>query len=137
MGFERGAILMLSFELRLKSLHEHLEPEHFVALANPDSITVQLTPGSLDSQGLGFSTIHDGRIDIGELRKGKGSYDVHYVVHALRRGYEDRQPVIAADEFRSRIAHRAGAHQAARESVAPQAGLSVSAVGQAAQGMTE
>ena len=31
MGFERGAILMLRLEFRLKSLHEHLEPEHFVA----------------------------------------------------------------------------------------------------------
>jgi len=97
-------------------------PEHFVALANPDSITVQLTPGSLASQGLGFTAIHDGRIDIGELHHGKGSYDVHFVVHAVRRGYEDQQPVIAADEFRARFKHVA-AERPAPTSVSANAGF--------------
>ncbi len=89
-------------------------PEHFTALANPDTITVQLTPRSFDSQGLGFGAIHDGRIEIRELHKGKGSYDVHFVVHALRRGFEDRRPVLAGDEFDRRFSARAPGNAAMR-----------------------
>ena len=61
-------------------------PEHFVALANQDSITVQLTPASFDSLGLGFELAGDGEIEVRELYNGVGSYDVHYVVHAVRKG---------------------------------------------------
>lgn len=78
-------------------------PEHFTALAKPDSITVQLTPGSLDSQGLAIGAIHDGRIEVGELHNGRGSYEVHFIVHALRQGYENRQPVVSAKDFRARF----------------------------------
>jgi len=103
-------------------------PEHFIALASPDSITVQLTPGSLSSQGLAFSAIHDGRIDIGELHNGKGSYDVHFVVHALRRGYEDQQPVIAADAFRAQFKQLARKPTGSAATVSANAGFSVSPV---------
>jgi hypothetical protein len=78
-------------------------PEHFVALADLDTITVQLTPGSLESEGLGFGAIHNGRIEVGELHHGRGTYDVHFVVHAVRRGYETQAPVLSADEFRKRF----------------------------------
>jgi hypothetical protein len=76
-------------------------PDHFTALANPATITVQLTPHSLDSQGVAVGSIDAGRIEIGELRGGKGSYEVYYVVHALRRGYEERKTVMSAAEFHS------------------------------------
>jgi hypothetical protein len=77
-------------------------PEHFVALANADSITVQLTPRSFDSKGVGFGELQGNSIEIRELDGGRGSYDVHYVVHAVRRGYEDRSPVVSAEQFRRR-----------------------------------
>jgi hypothetical protein len=70
-------------------------PEHFTALASPGSLTVQLTPESLDSQGLGFRRVGEGRLEIGELHGGRGSYDVHFLAHAVRRGYENYQPVVA------------------------------------------
>jgi hypothetical protein len=79
-------------------------PEHFVALAAPGSVTMQLTPVSLQSKGLGIARITDESVDIGELYDGTGSYDVHYVVHGLRRGYEDHHPVVASDEFQARAA---------------------------------
>jgi hypothetical protein len=79
-------------------------PEHFVALANADSITVQLTPRSFDSKGVGFGELRGSAIEIRELEGGLGSYDVHYVVHAVRRGYEDRSPVVSAEQFRARYA---------------------------------
>jgi hypothetical protein len=75
-------------------------PDHFAALANADTITVQLTPHSLASLGVAVGTIEDGRIEIGELGGGKGSYDVYYVVHAVRRGFEQRQTVYTDEEFR-------------------------------------
>jgi hypothetical protein len=80
-------------------------PEHFVVLADPEAITVQLTPGSFESKGLAFGAIRDGRIEIGELQNGTGSYDVHFVVHAVRRGYEDYSPVMGAEEFAARYGH--------------------------------
>jgi hypothetical protein len=76
-------------------------PEHFSALANPDTITVQLTPRSFDSKGLGFGAIHDNRIEVRELQHGRGAYDVHFVIHAVRRGYEERSPVVARETFSS------------------------------------
>ncbi|MFN8625964.1 MAG: hypothetical protein U0587_08290 [Candidatus Binatia bacterium] len=76
-------------------------PEHFVALAVPGTATVQLTPVSLESQGLGVAGIHADRIEIGELHQGTGSYDVHFVVHALRRGYERHQAVVSTEAFGS------------------------------------
>lgn len=69
-------------------------PEHFAALASPGSLTVQLTSESLDSRGLGFRRLEDGRLEVGELHGGQGSYRVHYLAHAVRRGYEDYQPVV-------------------------------------------
>ena len=95
--YHRGVVRLVSGRATIQL------PEHFVALANPNTITVQLTPGSLDSEGLAFRSIRDGRIDIGELHHGKGSYDVHFVVHALRRGFEGHSPVISAEEFKARL----------------------------------
>jgi hypothetical protein len=113
-------------------------PEHFTALAKPDTITVQLTPASFDSQGLGVGEIRDGRIDIGELHKGNGSYEVHFVVHALRRGHEDRAPVISAAEFQGRFAHAArGDTPVVRESAVANGGFEVSAVAPAGRAAAE
>lgn len=75
-------------------------PAHFTALASPGTLTVQLTPHSLASLGVAVGEIDGGRIEIGELQGGKGSYDVYYVVHAVRRGHENRKAVFTDEEFR-------------------------------------
>jgi hypothetical protein len=77
-------------------------PEHFAALAQPDSLTVQLTPGSLSSRGVAFEQISRDRIDVGELQGGTGSYEVHYVVHARRADLADFQPVSADAPVRAK-----------------------------------
>ncbi|HEQ60584.1 MAG TPA: hypothetical protein ENN74_03140, partial [Firmicutes bacterium] len=82
-------------------------PEDFVALASPGTLTVQLTPGSLSSKGLAFETLGKGRIEIGELGGGTGSYPVHYLVHAERAGYENHKAVVSAEEFRRVFAAQA------------------------------
>jgi hypothetical protein len=74
-------------------------PEHFVVLANPKTVTVQLTPGSLASRGVAVGEIAADRIEIGELMNGDGEYDVHYLVHAVRSGYEDHPVMISDAEF--------------------------------------
>lgn len=79
-------------------------PEHFAALAAPGTLTVQLTPESLASQGLGFQRRDDGTVAVAELHGGAGSYAVHFLIHAVRRGYEDYQPVVASDRPQGRAA---------------------------------
>lgn len=69
-------------------------PEHFTALASPGSLTIQLTPISFDSRGVGFEIRGDGQIEVRELNGGTGSYAVHFTAYAVRRGYESFQPVV-------------------------------------------
>ena len=75
-------------------------PEDFVALAAPGTLTVQLTPGSLDSKGLAFEMLGKSHIEIGELSAGQGSYAVHYIVHAQRAGFEGQKTVMSEKEFK-------------------------------------
>jgi hypothetical protein len=74
-------------------------PEHFAALAVPETITVQLTPRSLDSLGVAVDSVDGDRIEIAELFDGAGSYDVHFLVQAVRRGFEDYEPVVTDEQF--------------------------------------
>jgi hypothetical protein len=71
-------------------------PEHFAALAASETITVQLTPGSGQSRGVGFELSDEGSIAVRELQAGRGSYPLHYLVHAVRRDHRDFVPVVAA-----------------------------------------
>ena len=68
-------------------------------LAAPGTISAQLTPRSFESLGIAVDEIAADRIDIVELFDGSGSYDVHFLVHAVRRGFEDYQPVISEAEL--------------------------------------
>ncbi|HRI42646.1 MAG TPA: hypothetical protein PLL78_00995 [Fimbriimonadaceae bacterium] len=64
-------------------------PDHFVALADENSITVQLTPLSFDSEGLAVGAKSLAGIQVGELRGGKGSYDFDWEVKSVRRKFRD------------------------------------------------
>lgn len=68
-------------------------PEHYRDLANLDTATVQLTPASFRSQGLGYELDDTGNIVVGELAGGRGSYEFSWVVTAVRKGYEDYEVV--------------------------------------------
>ena len=78
-------------------------PEEFTALAVPDTLTVQLTPGSIRSKGVAFEKIDSQRIRIGELAGGTGSYEVHYTVYARRLGYENQKTVMNEKEFQQQF----------------------------------
>ncbi len=63
-------------------------PEHFGDVASPDGLTVQLTPRSAASLGVAATSLSTSEIVIEELFEGRGEYDVDYVVHGVRKGYE-------------------------------------------------
>ncbi|MBI4470693.1 MAG: hypothetical protein HY650_15365 [Acidobacteria bacterium] len=68
-------------------------PEHFAAIAAENTMTVQLTPHSATSTGLAIVEKSLKGIVVQELLNGTGSYKFDYLVMAVRRGYEDYQPV--------------------------------------------
>lgn len=64
-------------------------PEHFRALAVEDSMTVQLTPRSFESKGLAVGRQALDGIEVGELNGGRGNYEFHWEVKAVRRAHQD------------------------------------------------
>ena len=68
-------------------------PDHFTSLANAETLTIQLTPASFRSKGLGYEVGQDGSIVIGELADGRGSYEFSWVVTAVRKGFEDYEVI--------------------------------------------
>jgi hypothetical protein len=64
-------------------------PEHFRTLAVEDSMTVQLTPRSFDSKGLAVGRQTLSGIEVGELNAGRGNYEFHWEVKAVRRAHQD------------------------------------------------
>ena len=64
-------------------------PEHFRTLAVEDSMTVQLTPRSFDSMGLAVGRQALDGIEVGELNGGRGNYEFHWEVKAVRRAHQD------------------------------------------------
>ncbi len=75
-------------------------PDHFVAVASPQGITVQLTPLSAESKGLAVVEKAPDRFVVRELASGDGSYDFDYMVMAVRKGHEDYQVIRSALEGR-------------------------------------
>jgi hypothetical protein len=75
-------------------------PEHFAATANMSTASVQLTPHSLASEGLGVASIGQNAVVIGELRNGRGDYQVSYHIQAVRRGDENREVLVPLQAVR-------------------------------------
>ena len=73
-------------------------PDHFLAVASPQGMTVQLTPLSADSKGLAVVEKSLNGLVVQELHSGTGTYDFDYLVTAVRKGYEDFQVIRSALE---------------------------------------
>lgn len=90
--YHRGTVMLIDGRATIEL------PDHFLALALPGSITVQLTPASLSSMGIGFEikTNPEGKsfIEIGELMGGRGNYEVHFNIQAAREAPEGYRPVV-------------------------------------------
>jgi hypothetical protein len=63
-------------------------PEHFQDVAVSESMTVQVTPCSPGSLGLAVVAQATDHFEVVELFRGAGTYDFHWRVEAVRKGYE-------------------------------------------------
>ncbi len=83
-------------------------PDHFVAVASPQGITVQVTPLSAESRGLAVVEKATDHFVVRELAGGDGTYDFDYMVTAVRKGYENYQVIRSAIEAGAVKAGEAG-----------------------------
>jgi hypothetical protein len=91
-------------------------PDHFQIMMVPESLTVQLTPGSRQSKGLAYE-IQNGRIVVFELNNGRGSYEFSWVVTSIRKGFEGYRVIRSWDEVISGEADRDQEWQARLKSI--------------------
>ena len=63
-------------------------PVHFQDIAVADGMTVQLTPCSGLSRGLAVTAQDTEHFEVDELSSGAGTYDFHWRVEAVRKGFE-------------------------------------------------
>lgn len=63
-------------------------PDHFKAIANPDGMTVSLSPMSADTYGLAVIEKTEQGILVKELMNRKGNFKFDWEVKAVRRGHE-------------------------------------------------
>ncbi|KPL03673.1 MAG: hypothetical protein AMJ73_05800 [candidate division Zixibacteria bacterium SM1_73] len=64
-------------------------PDHFVAVASQQGITVQVTPLSAESKGLTVVEKSSEMFAVRELNNGNGTYDFDFMVTAVRKEHED------------------------------------------------
>lgn len=76
-------------------------PDHFVAVASSQGITVQVTPLSAESKGLAVVEKSPETFAVRELNNGSGTYDFDFMVTAVRKGHEDYQVIRPAMEMPS------------------------------------
>ncbi|MEL6634932.1 MAG: hypothetical protein AAFQ83_25940 [Bacteroidota bacterium] len=86
-AYVRGTATLVNGEV------EVIFPDHFQAIANPQTMTVSLTPLSAESEGLAVIEKTATGFKVKELRQGAGNYSVDWEVKAVRKGYENYQPV--------------------------------------------
>lgn len=67
--------------------------EHFSLVMNPETMTVQVTPKSAESLGLAVIERDLNGFTVRELHKGTGTYEFDWHATAVRRGFENYQPV--------------------------------------------
>ncbi|MBL7828307.1 MAG: collagen-like protein [Saprospiraceae bacterium] len=86
-AYERGTA-------RLENGMAHIRfSEHFENVINPQSMTVMLTPMSADSKGLAVIEKTPEGFVVKEMFQGDGNYQFDGEVKAVRKGYENYQPV--------------------------------------------
>jgi len=73
-------------------------PGHFAHVASAERLTVHLTPRSQKSKGVAATNVSTNEIVIRELGRGRGTYDVDWLVHGVRRGREDYRVVRPRDQ---------------------------------------
>lgn len=86
-AYERGTAQLIEGEAIITF------SEHFQAVSNPQTMTVQVVPLSADSKGLAVVEKTATGFKIKELFAGAGNYQFDWEVKCVRRGYEDYEVV--------------------------------------------
>jgi len=86
-AYERGTAQLVDGEAQVDF------SEHFELVANPETMTVILTPNSALSEGLAVIEKTATGIKVKELRNGTGNYKFDWEVKCVRKGYEDFQVI--------------------------------------------
>lgn len=85
--------------------------DHFSAIADPNSLTVTITPLSADSKGIAVVVKTATGFSVQELFGGEGNYSFDWEVKCKRKGYENYQPV----RSRAELAPTSAAAEESRE----------------------
>ncbi len=75
-------------------------PDHFVAVASQQGITVEVTPLSAKSKGLAVVEKSSEMFAVREVNNGNGTYDFDFMVTAVRKGHEDYKVIRPAMKMR-------------------------------------
>lgn len=113
-GPEAAAYVRGTGKLVNGSAHVQL-PRHFQNVSVADGMTVQVTPRSADSEGLAVVSQSNSGFEVRELRKGHGTYEFHWEVKAVRRGFTDYKVYQPWDESLAPNLDRASALKARKE----------------------
>ena len=73
--------------------------EHFELVLSPESMTVQLTPLSAESEGLAVIEKTPNGFRVKELHKGTSNYKFDYIVQGIRKGYENYRVIRNKSEY--------------------------------------
>ncbi|HRG40225.1 MAG TPA: collagen-like protein [Saprospiraceae bacterium] len=76
--------------------------DHFKKVINPSTVTIILTPQSIETYGLAVVEKRKDGFVVKELMHGKGNFSFDWEVKGVRMGYEDYQVVRNNDEFFSK-----------------------------------
>jgi hypothetical protein len=86
-AYERGTATLVNGEAFIPFT------EHFELVINPSTMTVNITPGSAESEGIAVIEKTAKGIRVKELRQGKGNYSFDWEAKAVRKGYEDYKTI--------------------------------------------
>lgn len=68
-------------------------PDHFKAISNTKTMTIQLTPRYWDTFGLSVIEITEDGFYVKELKGGKGGFEFDWHATSVRKGFEDYQVI--------------------------------------------
>jgi len=92
-AYERGTGNLINGKAEIKFSNE------FELIINPSTLTITLTPISIDSKGLAVIEKNESGFKVGECLKGTGNYLFDWEVKGVRKGYEDYKVIRNKSDF--------------------------------------
>ncbi len=92
--YDRGTATLVNGEITVEC------PDHFQLLADPQSMTITLTPLSADSKGLAVIEKTNSGFKVKELDQGTGNYSFDYLVMCRRSAQKEHQVYQSKSAYR-------------------------------------